>query len=289
MIPDDATQPLPRVPADSGGAGDAGDAGDATQLLPPVQLPPPVPPAGPGGPRWLNRQWLAIAGATAAALVLVAAPLVAIQLSSSASPAPAQAATSTAPQATGSPPGRASAPPAPDQDGKAMAPTPSAPPPRVRSTPQPESPAAPPSPTPAPPAGPWSTIVDNSSPGFTASGNWRTSTDSAQRYGPDFRYASPEELSDPAWYRVDIPEAGQYRVEAWFPAKSGYNERTPYIVATADGNQTIHISQQSGGGGWVSLGTFELAAGNADVVAVSRWRTAGTGYVIADAVRITRV
>jgi hypothetical protein len=107
--------------------------------------------------------------------------------------------------------------------------------------------------------------VDNTSAGrFTASGNWGTSTDSGQRYGSDFRYASPVEASDPAWYRVDIPATGRYRVEVWFPAKSGYNERAPYIVATTAGNQTIHISQQSGGGRWVSLGTFELAAGDAE-------------------------
>lgn len=282
MIPDDATQPLPRVPAD------AGNAGDATQPLPLVRLPPPAPPAGPRLPRWTGRQWPAIAGAALAALALVAAPLFVIQVNSTAS-TPTQTTSGPAPPATVGYPAPVSASPAPDQDGQAMAPTPSPSPPRTAGEPAPGSPAAPPTqPTFAPPAGPWSAIVDNSSPRFTASGNWRTSTDSAQRYGADFRYASPEELSDPAWYRVDIPEAGRYRVEAWFPAKSGYNERTPYIVATADGNQTIHISQRSGGGGWVSLGTFALAAGDANVVAVSRWRTAGTGYVIADAVRVTQ-
>ncbi|WP_444545404.1 golvesin C-terminal-like domain-containing protein, partial [Streptosporangium pseudovulgare] len=35
-------------------------------------------------------------------------------------------------------------------------------------------------------------------------------------------------------------------------------------------------------------GTFSLNAGTYNVVGVSRW-TAGTGYVIADAVRVTKV
>ncbi|HET6215032.1 MAG TPA: hypothetical protein VFE14_19360 [Micromonosporaceae bacterium] len=48
------------------------------------------------------------------------------------------------------------------------------------------------------------------------------------------------------------------------------------------------MDQRNGGGAWHSIGTFALAAGDYNVVAVSRW-TSGTGYVIADAVRITRV
>lgn len=284
--------PLPPVPPGSR----VPPADDATQLLPQVQL-PPVPPLPPGGtqpPSFLDRQRLAIAGAMVAALVLVAVPLVAIQLSSTSPPTSAGAAAGTAPVVTAGAPASAAAPgpasPAPGQDARAMAPTPSASPaatsaPPARSEPAPSEPA----PASAPPAGPWSITVDNSSTRFTASGNWKTSTDSGQRYGSDYRYASPVEASDPAWYRLDIPATGRYRVEVWFPANVAYNERTPYIVATTSGNQTIHISQRTGGGSWVNLGTFELAAGDANVVAVSRWRTAGTGYLIADAVRLTRV
>ena len=57
---------------------------------------------------------------------------------------------------------------------------------------------------------------------------------------------------------------------------------------TASGNQTVHVNQRVNGGGWRTLGTFTLSAGDENKVAVSRW-TSGTGYVIADAVRITRV
>ena len=54
------------------------------------------------------------------------------------------------------------------------------------------------------------------------------------------------------------------------------------------GNQTVRVNQRVNGGQWLSLGVFTLAAGDGDKVGVSRWTT-GTGYVIADAVRITRV
>jgi hypothetical protein len=77
-------------------------------------------------------------------------------------------------------------------------------------------------------------------------------------------------------------------VEAWFPGIAGYNTATPYVVSAKGGNQTVVVNQSTGGGAWRSIGTFTLTAGDKDVVGVSRWTTAA-GYVIADAVRITRV
>ncbi|ACZ90533.1 N-acetylmuramoyl-L-alanine amidase [Streptosporangium roseum] len=135
----------------------------------------------------------------------------------------------------------------------------------------------------------WSTIVDNTTAGrFTASANWGTSTYSGQRYGADYRYAEPVTASDTAWYRAAIPATATYRVEAWYPATSGYNTAAPYIVTTSSGNKTVYVDQRTGGGAWRAIGTFTLNAGDYNVVGVSRW-TAGTGLIVADAVRITRV
>ncbi|MEQ4300344.1 N-acetylmuramoyl-L-alanine amidase [Plantactinospora sp. B6F1] len=141
--------------------------------------------------------------------------------------------------------------------------------------------------TPTPPA--FSAIVDNTtSDRFTASDNWRTSSYAAERYGADYRYADPAAISDAAYYKVNIPEEGTYRIDAWYPGIAGYNTATPYIVLAKGGNQTVMVDQSTGGGTWRSLGTFVLTAGDKDVVGVSRWSGAA-GYVIADAVRVTRV
>ncbi|AVT28489.1 hypothetical protein C6361_02090 [Plantactinospora sp. BC1] len=138
-----------------------------------------------------------------------------------------------------------------------------------------------------PPA--WSSIVDNGTAGrFTASASWGTSAYSGQRYGADYRFADPVAASDVAWYRVNVPETASYEVSVWYAANPDYNDSTPFIVATTGGNQTVRVNQRLTGGQWVSLGVFALAAGDADRVGVSRW-TGGTGYVIADAVRVTRV
>ncbi|NBE85122.1 golvesin C-terminal-like domain-containing protein [Micromonospora rubida] len=137
--------------------------------------------------------------------------------------------------------------------------------------------------------GAWSTIVDNTTAGrFTASANWGVSSYSGQRYGADYRFADPVQSSDVAWYRVNVPAAGSYRIDAWWPANAGYNSATPYIVATTAGNRTVQVDQRATGGQWRSLGTFALPAGDANRVGVSRWTTAA-GLVIADAVRFTRI
>ncbi|MBE1491704.1 glycoside hydrolase domain-containing protein [Plantactinospora soyae] len=135
----------------------------------------------------------------------------------------------------------------------------------------------------------WSSTVDNTTAGrFTASANWGTSTYSSQRYGTDYRFAEPVSTSDVAWWKVNIPATASYEVSVWYPTDAGYNDAAPYIVATTTGNQTVRVNQRANGGQWVSLGVFPLAAGDGDKVGVSRW-TSGTGYVIADAVRVTRV
>ncbi|TDE11835.1 amidase [Jiangella asiatica] len=130
----------------------------------------------------------------------------------------------------------------------------------------------------------WSVIVDNGG-AFTASGNWATASAPGQ-YGSNHRHAQPVLSSDPAWFSADIPAAGSYRVEVWYPQDPANNSRTPYIVAASGGNQTVYVDQRANGGRWVLIGTFSLAAGNRQVVGVSRW-TSTAGSIEADAVRIS--
>lgn len=134
----------------------------------------------------------------------------------------------------------------------------------------------------------WTTTIDNTSSGFRASANWGTSTYSTQRYGADYRYANPTPASDAAYFSATLPSAGSYKLEVWYAANSGYNATTPHVVFASTGNQTVNVNQQANGGKWNSLGTFSFNSGAQDLVAVSRW-TSGTGYVIADALKVTKV
>ncbi|BAD40053.1 N-acetylmuramoyl-L-alanine amidase [Symbiobacterium thermophilum] len=143
-------------------------------------------------------------------------------------------------------------------------------------------------------SGSWSAIVDNTTSGrFRASSNWGTSSWSSQRYGSNYRFAEPKAVSDAAYYKFNIPSTGNYDIYMWYPANSGYNDRTPVVIwqansaGTGTTPVTVYVNQRQNGGRWVHLGTFRLLAGDREIIAVSRW-TSGTGYVIADAFRVVR-
>ncbi|TCS92185.1 N-acetylmuramoyl-L-alanine amidase [Hazenella coriacea] len=131
-------------------------------------------------------------------------------------------------------------------------------------------------------------VVDNTTSGrFSASANWDGSTYSSQKYGTNYRFATPQAVSDAAWYKANVPATGTYDVYAWWPANSGYNDATPYVIKTTTGNKTVTVNQRVNGGKWNHLGTFSIAGGDDYVVGVSRWST-GSGYVIADAVKLVK-
>jgi len=131
--------------------------------------------------------------------------------------------------------------------------------------------------------------VDNATAGrFRASGSWATSSWSSQKYSANYRYANPRPVSDGAWYKFKISSAGTYRVDVWYAANAGYNAAAPVAIITTGGTRTVRIDQRSGGGRWRSLGNFSLSAGDKEYVAISRW-SSSPGYVIADAVRVTKV
>ncbi len=134
----------------------------------------------------------------------------------------------------------------------------------------------------------YTSTVDNLTAGrFTASANWATSSYSTQRYGSDYRYANPQAVSDAAWFKFNLPATANYEVYVWYPANSGYNSATPFVLATSGGNVTRNVNQQVNGGVWVSLGIHHFNAGDYNTVGVSRWSTAA-GYVIADAARMVQ-
>ena len=90
----------------------------------------------------------------------------------------------------------------------------------------------------------------------------------------------------PPGSRRPIAAAGAHLVEVWYPADAGYNSATPFVVAAS--RRQPQRGRRPAGQRW-SLGQpghLHLAAGDYNVVGVSRW-TNQPGYVVADAVRIT--
>ncbi len=130
-------------------------------------------------------------------------------------------------------------------------------------------------------------IVDNAdSSRFSASGNWRTSSRAnAAKRGVNFRYAAPTSVSDPARFRLRAPRAGTYAIYIWHPSHADYSSSAPVGVETRSGLKWKRLDLRTGGGRWVPLGAYSLAAGEAPSVLVSRW-TSARGWLVADAVQM---
>jgi N-acetyl-anhydromuramyl-L-alanine amidase AmpD len=129
-------------------------------------------------------------------------------------------------------------------------------------------------------------VVDNATSGrFSAASSWGTSSWNSQRYGKDYRYTMPRQVNDSARFKIRIPRRGNYDVFARWPAHSGYNPRTPFLIRTSNGWVRRVCNQRKNGGRWVKLGTFAMDAGDAWWIRVHRM-SAYKGYIIADAVMV---
>jgi N-acetyl-anhydromuramyl-L-alanine amidase AmpD len=134
----------------------------------------------------------------------------------------------------------------------------------------------------------YSQVVDNTTSGrFYASSSWGTSSWSSQKYASNYRYTKPSSTTSNARFKVKIPSRGNYAVYGWWPATSGYNDRTRFRIYASDGWKTKVVNQRTNGGRWVWLGTYAMNAGDGWYVQVSN-RSPGQGYIIADAVKVVK-
>lgn len=137
-------------------------------------------------------------------------------------------------------------------------------------------------------AAPYSQVVDNATSGrFKAGEGWGHSSYSSGKYGKNYRYARPGNVSSMASFKVQRPAGGNYVVYVRWPANAGYNSYTPVGVKTTSGVTWRRVNQQRNGGRWVRLGIFRMSRGDDFAIHFSR-RTGAKGYIIADAVRIVR-
>jgi N-acetyl-anhydromuramyl-L-alanine amidase AmpD len=120
---------------------------------------------------------------------------------------------------------------------------------------------------------------------FSSSTTWQASTGTAGYYGSNYAFASTQAISDGATFSFYLPAAGARTIDVWYTSGTNRSATAPFIAYNASGAEVgrVSVNQQSGGGAWRTIGTWNFSAGWNRVV-LSRWTT--TGYVvIADAVR----
>jgi N-acetyl-anhydromuramyl-L-alanine amidase AmpD len=120
---------------------------------------------------------------------------------------------------------------------------------------------------------------------FSSSANWTTSSGTAGYYGSNYAFASTSPVSDGATFSFYLSAAGSRTIDVWYTAGTNRSATAPFIAYNAGGTEVgrVNVNQQSGGGAWVTIGTWNFTAGWNRVV-LSRWTTEGY-VVIADAVR----
>lgn len=158
------------------------------------------------------------------------------------------------------------------------------------STPVPPTPPDPnPNPNPDPTPSPSQEIViDNTSPDFSAPGKrWFTATHTPGYLGTNYHARRNESTSDPASWSAKIATAAKFEVFARWPTGANRTEAAPFVVLHQGGSTTKYVNQRKDNNTWVSLGTYDFAAGYAPRVLLSCWTRSGD-FVIADAVKFVK-
>lgn len=132
-------------------------------------------------------------------------------------------------------------------------------------------------------------IVYNADPsGVVINGSWTLSDTDNGYWGDTYLDdGNSGKGSKTVAFTPTLPQRGDYRVYAWWPASANNATDTPMTVNYAGGSTTVYANQTQNGGQWVLLGTWNFDAGTNGSVIVS---DAGTsGHVIANAVRFVEV
>jgi N-acetylmuramoyl-L-alanine amidase len=118
------------------------------------------------------------------------------------------------------------------------------------------------------------------------SANWKASTNVTGYYNSGYWVAPTAAVSDGVHFEFYLAAAGSKQVFAWWTSAADRATAVPYVAFNAAGTKlgSVNKNQQSGGGAWQSVGTFNFTAGW-NRVTVSRWTTAGQ-QVVADAIQV---
>lgn len=125
-------------------------------------------------------------------------------------------------------------------------------------------------------------IVDNADAVLT--GAWTASTYDSGYHGANYCHdGNTGKGTKTAVFRPVLPAAGSYEIFLRWPAAANRATNTPVAIHTRAGVAPVArtVNQQTSGGQWVSLGSFDCDPATA---AVTLSTTGTTGYVIADAV-----
>lgn len=126
-------------------------------------------------------------------------------------------------------------------------------------------------------------ILDNVSESFTVTRGWWNSSHLVGGYiGRNYQFS----YSGEAFWHMQLPEPGLYRVEATWPAHFFHTSKAQYSIVSNDaviGSEKV--SQRKNGGTWHHLGDYQLDSNELNIFLNNK----GYGFMVADAIRVTKV
>ena len=131
-------------------------------------------------------------------------------------------------------------------------------------------------------------ILDNGV--ATYSGGWTTATNSLDKYGSDYRYATVTNntTTASALYYPNVPAKAGYDVSIWYPQGGNRTTNALINIIYSGGTLAPRVNQQANGGRWVPVGTnLTFRPGQLDGVRISNFTGETSGVVMADAVRLS--
>ena len=132
-------------------------------------------------------------------------------------------------------------------------------------------------------------IVDNPSPEFSTVGSWGVAPSDDGKvkyyYGRTFWFSASGTGEDKAIWSAKLSEgAGLYEVKVWYPERNSppaFAFNAPYTINHNGVSDTVIVDQNSNGGRWFSLGTYDFADDGTENVTLT---DESLGWAIADAV-----
>lgn len=123
-------------------------------------------------------------------------------------------------------------------------------------------------------------IVDNQDANTSSTGNWQNSS-GASPYNGNSVY---DDADDTFRWIPAVPSTGTYKVYAWWTYHNNRSSNVPYTISYQNGIDTVTVDQhnQSLGGQWNLLGTYDFTAGSSHYVEVS----SANGQASADAIKL---
>ncbi|WP_107725113.1 hypothetical protein [Desmospora activa] len=115
-------------------------------------------------------------------------------------------------------------------------------------------------------------------------GEWVVSSNANGYFGPDYHASQAGDGSASFTWTFQVKQAGKYNIHVNYAAAFDRASNAPYTVSYSGGTATELVDQRTGGGRWISIGTYDFQEGEEVTVTLTNNTD---GAVIADAIRIT--